>query len=318
MTSRPSELAGAAWRLVASSREGHALERLGAVAIIGVGLIGGSIGLALRTRRLASEVVGVGRDPLTLEHAARMGAIDRGTTDLSAGVADADIVVVCTPVSRIAEDVCRASESAPTHSLITDTGSSKRQIVEAVERHPRSAVAFVGAHPLAGSERRGALHARADLFDRRVCVLTPTPRTRLDRTHRALAFWTALGCRVLEMGPSDHDEILAYTSHLPHALAAALAASVPAGWLPLAAGAYRDGTRVAAADTGLWTAIFRDNRGPLLKALGTLQECLDVFKYALMNDDDEAIRAWWDQARDRRHLYNAEFDPGGEEPDLGS
>ena len=99
------------------------------------------------------------------------------------------------------------------------------------------------------------------------------------------------------MSPAEHDEILAYTSHLPHAVAAALAASVPAEWLPLAAGAYRDGTRVAAADTDLWAAIFRENRGPMLKALATLQNCLDAFKYALMTDDETAIRSWWEQAR---------------------
>ena len=121
-------------------------------------------------------------------------------------------------------------------------------------------------------------------------MLTPTPRTPLDRTRETLALWTALGCRVVEMSPVEHDEILAYTSHLPHAVAAALAASVPAEWLPLAAGAYRDGTRVAAADTELWAAIFRENRGPMLKALDTLQECLDAFKYALMTDDEDAIR----------------------------
>jgi len=291
------------------------LERLGTVAIVGVGLIGGSIGLAIRARGIASEVVGVGRDPFRLDQAARLGAIDRGTTDMSVGVADAEVVVVCTPVSRVAEDVGRAAESAPSDVLVTDAGSSKRQIVEAVERHPRSAAVFVGAHPLAGSEQRGVLHARADLFEGRVCVLTPTPRTRLERTHRALAFWTALGCRVIELAPSEHDEILAYTSHLPHAMAGALASSVPVEWLPLAAGAYRDGTRVAAADTGLWTAIFRDNRGPLLKALGTLQECLDAFKYALMNDDEEAIHSWWEQARCRHRLLDAGLDAPGEVDD---
>ena len=193
---------------------------------------------------------------------------------------------------------------------MTDAGSSKRQIVEAVERHPRSAAVFVGAHPLAGSERSGVAHARADLFDGRVCVLTPTPRTRpradsSARMRSGLA--RAAGCS--RWPPSEHDEILAYTSHLPHALAAALASSVPVEWLPLAAGAYRDGTRVAAADTGLWTAIFRDNRGPLLKALGTLQESLDAFKYALMTDDEDAIRRWWDQAKTRRDLFDAKLVP---------
>ncbi|MFI5457586.1 MAG: prephenate dehydrogenase [Isosphaerales bacterium] len=282
------------------------------MAIIGVGLIGGSIGLAVRARGLAREVIGVGRDLFALDQAARLGAIDRGTTDLSAGVADADVVVVCTPVSRVAEDVGRVAESAPSHVLVTDAGSSKRHITEAVERHPRSAAVFVGAHPLAGSERRGVVHARADLFDGRVCVLTPTPRTRLERTRRALAFWTALGCRVVELLPSEHDEIMAYTSHLPHALAGALASSVPVEWLPLAAGAYRDGTRVAAADSALWTAIFRDNRGPLLKAMSTLQERLDAFKYALMTDDEEAIRSWWEQAQCRRQVFDAGLDTPGE------
>ncbi len=284
------------------------MKRFSTAVIIGVGLIGGSIGLALRARRLASHVVGVGRNPGSLDQAIRLGSIDRGSIDLESAVADAELVIVCTPVNRIAADVLRVADAAPANVLITDVGSSKRQLVEAIERHPRSAAAFVGAHPIAGSERRGALHARADLFDRRVCIITPTPRTPLDRTREALALWTSLGCRVVEMSPIEHDEILAYTSHLPHAVAAALAASVPGEWLPLAAGAYRDGTRVAAADTELWAAIFRENRGPMLKALATLQNCLDTFKYALMTDDESAISSWWEEARSRRALFPAEAD----------
>jgi prephenate dehydrogenase len=280
------------------------LERFGTVALIGVGLIGGSIGLALRSRRIAAHVVGVGRDQASLDLAARTGAIDRGTTDFDSGVAEADLVIVCTPVNRIAEDVLHAAAIAPEGVLITDVGSSKRQIVETIERHARPAAAFVGSHPLAGSEQRGVLHAQSDLLEGRVCILTPTPRTLLERTREALSLWTALGCRVVEMSPVQHDEILAYTSHLPHAVAAALAGSVPAEWLPLAAGAYRDGTRVAAADAEIWAAIFRENRGPMLKALGTLQDCLDAFKYALMTDDEQAIRSWWEQARDRRGLFD--------------
>ncbi len=275
----------------------------GTVAVVGVGLIGGSIGLALRSRNLASEVIGVGRDPSALDEAVRLGAIDRGTTEMRDGVISAQVVVICTPVNRVAEDVRLAAESAPASVLITDVGSTKRQIVEAVERHPRLAALFVGAHPIAGSERRGVSHARADLFEGRACAITPTPRTREERLRRAREFWSAIGCRMLEMGPAEHDEILAYTSHLPHAIAAALASSVPADWLALAAGAYRDGTRVAGADGGLWTAIFRENRGPLLKALDSLQVRLSDFKYALMTDDEQAIRSWWEQARKRRELF---------------
>jgi len=281
-------------------------ERLGTVSIIGVGLIGGSVALALHKRGLAAEVVGVGRDRAVLDELRRQGTIHRGTTSLEEGVADAELVVVCTPVNRIPEDVRRASESASSDVLVTDAGSTKRQIVDAVERQPRAASVFVGAHPLAGSERRGAAYASADLFEGRICMLTPTHRTQPEQLRRARAFWTSLGSRLVEKSPAEHDEILAHTSHLPHALAAALAASVPAEWQALAAGAFRDGTRVAAADTGLWTAIFRDNRGPLLKALGHLQESLDTFKYALMTDDEDAIRHWWEDAKRRRDRFDAQ------------
>jgi prephenate dehydrogenase len=292
------------------------LEPFGSVTILGVGLIGGSIGLALRSRGLASEVIGVGRDPDSLGEAVKRGAIDRGTTDLRDGMGSAEVVVVCTPVDRVAEDVRRSAEAAPQEVLITDAGSSKRQIVEAVERQPRGTSVFVGAHPVAGSERRGVNHARADLFDGRPCVLTPTSRTPPDRLRRAGEFWSSIGCRVLEMGPAEHDEVLAYTSHLPHALAGALASAVPADWLPLAAGAFRDGTRVAAADTAIWTAIFRDNRGPLLKALDSLRERLASFQYALMTDDEDAIRRWWDEGRQRRGMFEERARmPGPSGPD---
>jgi prephenate dehydrogenase len=286
------------------------LDRLGTVAVVGVGLIGGSIGMALRGRGLAREVVGVGRDMTSLEAARSRGAIDRATTDLASGVAEADVVVVCTPVGRVAEDVRRASESAPKGALITDAGSTKRAIVEAVDRSPRAAAMFVAAHPMAGSERSGSAFARADLYEGRVCVLTPSARTAPERLERARAFWSGLGCRIVEMGPAEHDEVVAYTSHLPHALAASLAATVPADWHPLAAGAFRDCTRVAAADTELWTAIFRDNRGPLMNAVGKLQDRLSSLKYALMNDDEESIRRWWSDARARRSLFEAQQPPG--------
>jgi prephenate dehydrogenase len=126
---------------------------------------------------------------------------------------------------------------------------------------------------------------------------------------RAWDFWAGLGCRIVEMGPAEHDEVVAFTSHLPHALAAALAAAVPADWLPLAAGAFRDGTRVAGADTELWTAIFRENRGPLMNAVAKLQDRLSALKYGLMTDDEESIRRWWEDARARRVLFESRQPP---------
>ncbi|QEH37012.1 prephenate dehydrogenase [Aquisphaera giovannonii] len=287
------------------------MEQLGTVTIIGVGLIGGSIGMALRSERLAARVVGVGRNAEALRQAVDRGLIDEATTVPEEGVRSAEVVLVCTPVDRIPGDVCRAAAAAPGDALIMDAGSTKRKIVEAVEADPSGRDSFVGAHPIAGSERSGAANARAGLLRGRACVLTPTGRTPADLVRRARAFWANLGARVVEMSPGDHDEVLAYTSHLPHAVAAALALSVPAPWQSLAAGALRDGTRVAAADTDLWTAIFRDNRGPLLKALGSFQDRVAALKYAVMTDDADAIRDWWEQARKLRTLLEERQSPPG-------
>jgi prephenate dehydrogenase len=273
------------------------LDRLGTVAVVGVGLIGGSIGLAVRAQGLAHRIVGVGRRAESLAEALRVGAIDEATTDLEKGVAGADVVVVCTPVGEVTTGILRAARAAGDEALITDAGSTKRTIVEAVERDRQGRRAFVGAHPIAGSERTGPAAATADLFRARVCVLTPTQLTPPDRLARARAFWESLGCRLIELDPSDHDAKLAFTSHLPHAVAAALASAVPSAALELAAGAYRDGTRVAASDGALWTAIFRENRAPLLAALDRFDEQLAVFRQAVERGDDEAVRVWWDAAR---------------------
>jgi prephenate dehydrogenase len=287
---------------------GASLGRPGTVAIVGVGLIGGSVGLALRERGLAGEVIGIGRDRAKLDDAARLGAIDTGCTDLTLGVARADVVVVCTPVTRIAQDVRQAAAAGPEHVLVTDAGSTKRRIVEDVERDERAARAFVAAHPIAGSERQGAAHGRADLFEGRACVVTPTARTPGDRLDRAAAFWSSLGCRVVMMDPKAHDEALALTSHVPHAVAAAMAATVPPEALGLAAGAYRDVTRVAAADAALWAAIFRANRDPVLAALAEFEAQLAAFRLALADDDEHALIRWWEAARERRGRFG---DPPG-------
>ena len=272
----------------------------GIVAIVGVGLIGGSVGLALRSKGLAQKVVGVGRDLARLEAARAIGAIDELATSIEAGVAEAEIAVVCTPVTRVVEDALACARFGSNSILVTDAGSTKARIVEGVELDPRGRASFVGAHPIAGSERQGAEHGRADLFDGRSCVLTPTSRTPVDRLDRARDFWTRLGCRVLEVAPVRHDEKLALTSHLPHAVSAALAGSIPAELLPLTAGAYRDGTRVAGADGALWAGIFLENRAAVLDALTTFEAQVAAFRDALEEGDRDRLIDWWNQARKAR------------------
>jgi prephenate dehydrogenase len=276
------------------------LERVGTVAIVGVGLIGGSIGLALRSKNRADRVIGIGRDLARLEAAKNLGAIDSFETDLAAGVAEAEVAVVCTPVTRIVEDLLACARSGPGSILVTDAGSTKARIVEGVERDLRASETFVGAHPIAGSERQGATFARADLFDGRACVLTPTQKTPGDRLQRARAFWSGLGCRLFEVDPIEHDEMLALTSHLPHVVASALAGSVPVELLPFTGGAYRDGTRVSGADSTLWAGIFLENREAVLEALISFESHLAGFREALEAGDSGRIIGWWDSAKKGR------------------
>lgn len=274
--------------------------------ILGVGLIGGSVGKALRARGLADRIVGVGRDPARLDEACRLGAIDEASGDLASAVADADLAVICTPVSRIADDCLTIARWIPSHALITDVGSTKLAIADAVDADPVARSKFCGAHPIAGSEHQGVAHARADLFDGRSCVITPTSSTL--ETHRELAtqFWGSLGCRVLVMSPQDHDRALALTSHLPHAVASALASTVPCALHPLAAGAFRDGTRVAASGAELWTEIFLANRDATLVAISAFSDRLDQFRRALVDGDAEQIADWWRAGQSSREQFTFE------------
>ena len=262
---------------------------LRAVAIIGVGLIGGSIGLALRQRGLAEQVVGVGRRRESLEVARQVGAITHATTNLAEGVAHAELVVVCTPVGRIAEDILAAAEHCPPGTLLTDAGSTKETIVETLAgRLPRDC-RFLGSHPVAGSEKTGPGHARANLFEGRVTILTPTEQTTAADLGRLTEFWSSLGSTVLRMSPVEHDLALAVTSHLPHLAASALAATVPEKLYPLCGSGVFDTTRVAAGDPSLWRQIFTANRGNLLAALGHYQEQLAAFRLALEQGDETAV-----------------------------
>jgi prephenate dehydrogenase len=241
------------------------------VAIIGVGLIGGSIGLALRKRGLAANVTGIGRNQSSLGKALALGAIDRSTTDLAAGVTNADIVVVATPVDLIAEMVCRIAQAAPKVKLITDAGSTKGLICHKVDAQlAPSAHRFVGSHPLAGDHRAGPEHAREDLLEGKTVVVTPTSGTSEEVLEIARDFWQSLGAMVHVMSPEEHDQALASTSHLPHLVASALARCTPQEYLPLAATGWSDTTRVAAGDAALWTQIFSQNKTAMLPALDQL------------------------------------------------
>jgi len=241
------------------------------VAIVGVGMIGGSLGKAVLQRRLANRVVGVGRSPTSLAEALHGGAVSETSLDLPAAVADADLVVVATGVAAIPALLEAIDAAVRPGTLITDAGSTKGSIVAAWERsHGTRRGRFVAAHPIAGSHRRGPMAAAADLFAGRVTVVTPGPHTPPADVEAIGRFWAAVGSTVVALSPAEHDAILARTSHAPHVVAAAIAAATPAADRRFTAGGWRDTTRIAAGDPGLWTDILLDNAAAVAAAIDSI------------------------------------------------
>ena len=237
------------------------------VTIVGLGLIGGSLGMAIRRRRLAERVVGLSRTEATLRAARRRGAIDTGTTDEGNAVREADLVVLATPVDLIVPKAKRLSRLMRRGSILTDVGSTKGSIVNALTGRLPRRVAFVGAHPLAGSEQRGIMAARAEAFQGSTCVVTRTAASDPRAVARVRAFWNRLAGRVVLMSPERHDRLIAQVSHLPHVLAFCLVDAASSEALAMAPRSFLEATRVAKSDPELWEAILRDNRAALLRAL---------------------------------------------------
>jgi len=270
------------------------------VAIVGVGLIGGSIGLALRQRGLAREIVGIGRRTSSLQAARRAGAVTRTTTNLAQGVSHAELTIVCTPVDQVAQHVMDVAAACPSAGVITDAGSIKQPIVRRVAEGlgPRSR--FVGSHPLAGGEQRGPLAAIAELFENRTVVTTPTRQTPADVIESVEHFWSALGAKVVRLAADRHDVIVAATSHVPHLVAAALADATKKSHLPFCSTGWEDTTRVAAGDPELWMQILRGNSAAVLEALGAVESSLASLREAIRRDDARALKKVLARAKQRR------------------
>jgi prephenate dehydrogenase len=281
------------------------------ITIVGVGLIGGSVGLAAKARGVARRVVGSGRDPANLARAAELGAIDSHSTNLAEAVAGSELVVVCTPVDWIADQLIEAANSCRDGVILTDAGSTKAEIVRRVDRSIRVGVAFVGSHPLAGSEKSGVAHARADLFDGRVTVVTVSASTDQSACSTVMDFWQALGSVVLNLTPDEHDEALASTSHLPHAVAAGVAGITDRALLSLTAGGFRDVTRIASGDPNLWAAIFLSNRDAILDAEDRFVDRMELLRQLLRSRDRDGLVRWLSEGKQVRDALGTGNPPEG-------
>jgi prephenate dehydrogenase len=281
------------------------------IAVLGVGLIGGSIGLAARTR-LGAAVAGYDPDAGTREAALATGAADTATDSIADACEGAELVFCAAPVGRLSELVAAALAVAGAEAAVTDVGSTKREIVAAVGADRR----FIGGHPLAGAETAGVANARADLFEGARWYLTPTPGTDgvlYDRLQRAVA---GLGARPQAIEAGQHDRLMATVSGMPHAVANALVAEAAADLasgerVPEVGPSFRDATRVAGSNPAIWADIFASNRDAVADSVEAVARRLDAAAALIRGGDTTAIGAWHAAAgEDRRRLLEAER-PGG-------
>jgi prephenate dehydrogenase len=281
------------------------------LTIIGVGLLGGSIGLAAKKRGLAREIAGFVRRAAGLKDCEKAGAVDFATTDLLAAVWDADLVILCTPLAQmrlLAEQMLPALKRG---AIVTDVGSVKAGVVRELESLVRKSGAyFVGSHPMAGAEKIGITAARADLFANAVCVVTPTKKSNANGVRKVEQFWKSLGARTLRLAPGQHDLLVSRSSHLPHVVAVTLANLVlnpaqPKHQAMLCATGFRDTTRIASGSPEMWRDIALANRKNLAKSVDAFISELKKFHRVLKKSDAKALVNFFETAKKRRDAWCA-------------
>ena len=273
------------------------------LTIIGVGLIGGSLARVCRKKGLADELVGVGRGRKNLELAVELGVIDRWSHQVEEGVDGADGVVLATPMGTIIPLAKRMAPHIEAGCLVTDVGSTKASVVEPLERLLQPSAAFVGGHPIAGTEKSGVEASFEALFEGYRCILTPTDRTDTEALARVQSLWEACGMSVVCMDPDTHDTLMAGVSHLPHMVAYALIHTVTGlssndhDAVAYSAGGFRDFTRIAASDPTMWRDICLANREPLLAMIDRFSGSLAELREAIEGADGEALQELFAAAR---------------------
>lgn len=272
------------------------------VTIVGVGLLGGSLGLALKERGLARRVLGVGRRPETLETARARGAIDSAVDSIADAAPQSDLIVLCTPAAGVPEYLDRIRPFCGKHTAVTDVASTKAEIC----RHARKAWAdpyrFVGSHPMAGSEKFGPEYASSDLYAGSVCFVEAQDGHAQDAYDTVVRLWESVGAHVVPVDPAEHDRFVARTSHAPHILAAVLAKLVEGDprLRPFAGRGYRDMTRIAEGRPEIWRDICLTNRDAIAEALSEARTTIDAVLHAIAENDGDALERFFEEGRDAR------------------
>jgi prephenate dehydrogenase len=285
------------------------------VTLIGVGLLGGSLGLALRQRRLAGRVVGYVRRPASVAECVQAGAVDEATLDLAEAVAEADLVIFCTPIAQMLPLAKQMLPSLKRGAIVTDVGSVKASVLRDLEAMLAAAGAhLVGSHPMAGAEKTGVSAARANLFDQAVCIVTPTRRTQARALRAVEQLWKKVGSRVLRIEAERHDELVSRSSHLPHLVAAGLASFVldpehPKEQALLCATGFRDTTRIASGSSEMWRDIALANRQHLGASLGRFIKEMQGIQRLIRRGRPDAIDQFFKTAKSRRDEWQKRAAP---------
>jgi prephenate dehydrogenase len=273
------------------------------ITIIGVGLIGGSIGLAVKKRHLADVVCGVGRRVSSLKMAKAKGAVDIATLDLETSIKGADLVIIATPISLIPQyalKIVTLSHMMRKGLIITDVGSTKAFIVSKLEAILPKWIHFVGGHPFAGSEKNGVVNSSADLFVGAKTFLTPTRKTDKSALANLRRFWMAIGSEVVIISPKKHDKLVAALSHGPHITAAALVNSIDKKDIKFASMGFLDTTRIAAGDPLMWRDICLSNPDNIVKAIKKLEKKLTALSKAIRDKDTKVLMQHLEAAKEDR------------------
>lgn len=257
------------------------------IGLVGLGLIGGSLGMAIKKNGLTDKVVGVSRKTKTIKKAKKIGAIDQGSLDFDI-LKGCDLIILCAPVKTI---IRLFSHIKPyvNGAIVSDVGSTKLEIINAAKRYLPKNTDFIGAHPLAGSEKRGIASAEKGLFSGSLCLLTPIKTNKRANIRKLKLFWERLGAKVKVIAAEEHDKIISATSHLPHLTAFGLIAAIPESYFPYAASGLKDTTRIASSDPLLWTEIFLTNPKAVIKSIIALQKELAVFSGLIRKKDAKTL-----------------------------
>ncbi|MFH1753096.1 MAG: prephenate dehydrogenase/arogenate dehydrogenase family protein [Candidatus Omnitrophota bacterium] len=276
------------------------MRKFGKIAIIGVGLIGGSIGLAVKSKRLASKVVGIGHRQSSINRALKLKAIDIGTLDPREGVKGADIVILAMPILSMLGMVKKITPHLKDGAILTDVGSTKGVLTREIDNAIPKRVRFVGAHPMAGSEKRGVDQARRDLFCGSLCILTKAGSANAKSLNIIKGLWRKMGAEVVVLSPERHDRVVAEISHLPHMLVFSMLSGIDLGSLKFASSGFCDTTRIAASDPKIWRDITITNSGEIIRSISGFKKELSSLEKAIRQRDGAALLRIFKLAKARR------------------